>query len=203
MQSRRVRLAVATLLTILVPAAASAAGGPPDPRISINMVPLGSGAEYAVIDVGSSAPDFAYETPNGGTGRLRDLRAQGHVLLVFGAGDEHLTSLARESDRLLAMGVVPVAVLDMKAGACRAVAQRLKLGFPVVPDPQRVIGAQFNSLDPRSRQDAPAWFVLDRKGRVRALDRFEWPGTAWTELAAGALGLATTDATLPVSFPRR
>jgi len=203
MKSARVHLAAAALFAVIVPGVASAAGGPPDPRLSLNMVPLGSGAEYAVVDAGSSAPDFAYESTDGGTRRLRDLRAQGHVLLVFGAGDEHLATMARERDRLIAMGVTPVAVLDMKASACRAVARRLSLEFPVVPDPQRVIGAQFNSLDPRSRHDAPAWFVIDRRGCVRGLDRFEWPTTAWADLAAGALDLATADAPLPASYPRR
>lgn len=166
---------------------------------SIPLVPLGSNSEYAVIEAGSNAPDFAYETLAGGGARLRDLRAQGHVLLVFGAGEADLVRLQREADRLTRLGIVPVAVLDWRPGACRGVVKKLSLTFPVVPDPQRTIGAQYNALDPLTRQDAPAWFVVDRRGRVRGLDRFEWPREPWANVATTCLGLPAGDVLVPTS----
>lgn len=163
------------------------------------LVPLGSGTEYATVEAGESAPDFAYETLAGGTARLRDLRDHGHVLLVFGAQEADLRRLELESSRLTRLGIVPVAVLDWRVGACRDVVKRLTLSFPVVPDRQRAIGAQYNVLDPNTRQDSRAWFVVDRLGRVRGLDRFELPHESWVDVAASSLGLPTDDAPRPAA----
>ena len=167
------------------------------------LIPLPTGGEYAVVVPGSSAPDFAYETLTDTTARLRDLRAQGHVLLVFGADDSDLRRLNREGSRLTRLGVVPVAVLDWRVGACRDVVRRLSLTFPVVPDPQRTIGAQYNVLDPNTRHDSRAWFVVDRGGRVRGLERFEHPGESWENVAATALGLPLADSPVPASTPAK
>jgi len=171
-----------------------------DARTRVDIYPVGTGGEYATVVVGERAPDFSYQL-DGQWRRLHDLRAQGHVLLVLGAGDEQLRAIEAQREGLLRVGVVPVAVLDSRAGACRAVVRRLGLGFPVIPDPTRVIGAQFNSLEPRTRLTAPAWFVIDQRGSVRGLDRFEWPASAWREVAGNALGLASDGA--PASFGGR
>ena len=162
---------------------------------------IGTAGEYAVIDAGSQAPDFSFETSPGWT-HLRDVRGQGHVLLLIGPDEGQLLALERERPRLLSMGVVPVAVLDRRAGACRALAGHLHLGFLLVPDARRVIGAQFNALDPSSRADAPAWFVIHRDGRVRDLAHAEWPARPWTEVCASALGLPAPQAPSPASFAR-
>lgn len=113
-----------------------------------------------------------------------------------------LRRLQRESERLTRLGVVPVAVLDWRVGACREVVRRLSLTFPVVPDRQRAIGAQYNVLDPYTRQDSPAWFLVDRAGRVRGLDRFELPREAWVNVASTALGLPAEGSSLPAASTR-
>ncbi len=188
-------LAAAALLGSAGASVSSAADG----RDRLPQVPLGGGTEYATVESGSSAPDFAYENLAGGDARLRDLRAQGHVLLVFGAKDADLLRLESESGRLTRLGVVPVAVLDWRMGACRSAVRRLSLTYPVVPDPQRAIGAQYNVLDPRTRQNVQAWFVVDRQGRVRGLDRFELPRASWADVAASALGLPADGVPRPAS----
>lgn len=181
-------LAVAALLGSAGSSVSSAAPGA-DGQKRLPQVPLGGGPDYAMVEPGSSAPDFAYETLAGGDARLRDLRDQGHVLLVFGANEAELRRLDLEYDRLARLGVVPVAVLDWRVGACRSVVRRLSLRYPVVPDPQRAIGAQYNALEARTRQNVRAWFVVDRAGRVRGLDRYELPRGSWADVAASALGL--------------
>lgn len=191
-------LAVAALLGSAGVSVSSAAPGP-DAQGRLPQVPLGTGTEYATVESGTSAPDFAYENLAGGDARLRDLRGQGHVLLVFGAKEPDLRRLEMESGRLTRLGVVPVAVLDWRMGACRSVVRRLSLSYPVVPDPQRAIGAQYHALDPRTRQNVPAWFVVDRQGRVRALDRFELPRQPWADVAASALGLPADGVPRPAS----
>ena len=178
---------------------ADAIGVGADGQQPLPQIPLGSSTEYAMVEAGANAPDFAYETLAGGTARLRDLRGQGHVLLVFGATEPDLRRLELEAERLTRLGVVPVAVLDWRVGSCRSVVKKLSLSFPVVPDPQRTIGAQYNVLDRRTRQHARAWFVVDRLGRVRGLDRFELPREPWQNIAAKSLGLPTDDTPRPAS----
>lgn len=172
-----------------------------DGQSPLPLVPLGSSSDYAMVEAGTGAPDFSYETLAGGRARLRDLRAQGHVLLVFGASEDVLARLQKETESLSRLGIVPVAVLDWRTGACRGVVRRLGLTYPVVPDPRRTIGAQYNVLDPRTRQDSPAWFVVDRGGRVRGLDRFDWPRESWAVVAASSLGLPAGDMSVPASHP--
>lgn len=164
-------------------------------------VPVGSNTEYAYLVEGSGAPDFTYDNPAGGRARLRDLRAHGHVLLVFAANEEQLARLQDESDDLERIGIVPVAVLDRRAGACRSISKKLGLSFTVVADPSHTIGAQYNVLDAHTRQDSPAWFVVDREGRVRGLDRSDFPRESWMNVAASSLGLPTGDASVPASSP--
>lgn len=193
-------LALAALLGSAGTADALGAGAPvAEGQKPLPQIPLGSSTEYAMVESGASAPDFAYETLAGATARLRDLRGQGHVLLVFGAKENDLRRLELEAGGLTRLGVVPVAVLDWRIGACRSVVRKLALTFPVVPDPQRAIGAQYNALEPRTRQNARAWFVVDRQGRVRALDRFELPREPWVSVAAKSLGLPVDDTPRPAS----
>lgn len=198
-------LSVAALLAFAVPCAAATNSGssatPNDPRAQ-HIYPLGSASEFAYLVTGQSVPDFAYDTPDGRDARLHDLLAQGHVLLVFGAGDRHLTELERERSALLRMGVVPVAVLDLGGKTCRSVVSRLGLHYPVIADPRRVIAAQFNCLESATRATAPAWFVVDRTDRLRACDRFEWPDASWALTSASALGLPVGDALMPASAKR-
>lgn len=169
------------------------------PSDALPLVPLGTSGEYAVVDVGSTAPDFSYTALDGAPSRLRDLRAQGPVLLVIGAQEEQLLALQRQRGELLAMGVVPVAVVDHRDGQVRRTVARLGLTYPVIPDARRLIAAQFNSLEPASRAAVPAWFVLDQRGHVRDLDRFAWPEREWTDIASTALGLPRQESPRPAS----
>ena len=80
--------------------------------------------------------------------------------------------------------------MDMGSSACDALARRLGLSFALIADPRRVIGAQFNALDPNSRADAPAWFVVDRKGRVQDFAHMSWPERPWAEVSSLRAGTA-------------
>ena len=197
------RVILSTILALAATVSLASAGPatPPLPPAAHpgSIDPVGFAADYAVVGIGSLAPDFSFDA-QGSSQRLRNLRTQGSVLLLFTPDDAGLVAVEHERVRLLSMGVVPVAVLDQRAGSCAATARRLRLGYSIIPDPRRVIGAQFNALDPASRADAPAWFVLDRSGRVRDLAHLTWPEQAWTEVTAHALGLPGPDAIAPASF---
>lgn len=151
----------------------------------------------AGVDVGDTAPNFSYQTEDNHWRRLRELLQQSPVVVVFGAGDADLRALDRQRDALLKLGVLPVAVLDVRNGSAWAAAHRLGLRYPVIPDPRRVIGGQFNVLDPSNQRTLPAWFVIDRRGFVRALRRGEIPDERFPRLAAGALGLPAPETSLP------
>jgi len=194
--------ALALLLALATPTMAAESRGSSsyDAHPRLDMYAVGTAGEYATVVVGEKAPDFNYQV-DGRWQRLRDLRAQGHVLLVLSANNDQLRAIESQREGLLRLGVVPVAVLDLRASSCRSAAAKLGLHFTVIPDPTRVIGAQFNSLEPRTRMTAPSWFLIDRTGNIRALDRLEWPTSDWREVASNALGLATDGA--PASFGGR
>ena len=169
------------------------------PRPPVTLSLAGTEPPVTVVMAGDAAPDVAWDGPGSRPQRLRDLRAQGHVLLVISPTETQLKALERERDHLLDLRVVPAAVLDRNESGVARLARRLGLHFTLIPDPRSVIAAQFNSLDPATHHAAPAWFVVDRWGHVRALDRTGVPDEGYTRLVSTALMLASPGATLPTS----
>lgn len=172
---------------------------PDPPRVPVTLAPAGAEPPVTVVMTGDPAPDVSWDGPGSRPQRLRDLRAQGHVLLVFAPSDAQLQALERDRDRLLDLRVLPVAVLDRGARATESLARRLGLHFTLVPDPRDVVASQFNTLDPLTHRSTPAWFVVDRWGRVRGLDRTGVPDGGYPRLVSTALVLAAPGATLPSS----
>jgi peroxiredoxin len=168
-----------------------------EPRGSSGRTPAGAEPPATLVALADPAPDFSYPSEGKRWLHLHDLLAQGPVLLVFATDDPQLVALQGERGRLLDLGVVPVAVLDRRSGAAASAARRLGLEYLVIADVQRVIASQFNMLDPDSRQTAPGWFVIDRTGRVRALNRSGLPSHGYARLAATALAIPSPDVTLP------
>jgi peroxiredoxin len=152
-----------------------------------------------LVTIGDPAPDVSWEGPGSRPQRLRDLRAQGHVLLVFSPTEAQLRTLEGERDHLLDLRVLPVAVLDRSAATSAALARRLGLDYIVVADPRGIVAAQFGALDPATQRTSPAWFVVDRTGRVRGLDRRSVPDGGYDRLATRALALAGPGVILPGS----
>jgi peroxiredoxin len=153
----------------------------------------------AEIIAGGEAPDFSYQGWDGRWRHLHDVLEQGSALLVFGADDDALRALERERPELLGIGVVPVAVLDVRPGRAGAAVRRLGLGYSVLADPRRVIAAQFNVTHPTTGAAVPGWFVIDRSLRVRALERGRLPRGEWSNLARNALALPMPDAAQPAA----
>jgi peroxiredoxin len=162
---------------------------------------LGGPLEIPATEVrlGDRAPDFSYQGVDGSWRHLRDILEQGPTLLVFGADELTLRVIEHERERLLDLGVVPVAVTDLRSGAARALVRRYDLRFTVLSDRRGVVAAQFNAIDPGSGRQLPTWFVLDPKRRVRGLGRRRLPLRGYPALAANALGLPAPGAALPAS----
>ncbi len=197
-------------ILLAVTALLGAAAGPDD-RISqspgspssmhqgapLQTLPLDTPATEVCL--GDVAPNFSFQGVDGRWRRLRDLVAQGPLLLVFGADELTLRVIEHERERLLDLGVIPVAVTDSRAGVARGMVNRFDLRFTVLADVRGTIAAQFNAVDPRTGRQFPTWFVLDQKRRVRGLGRKGLPLRGYPSLAAEALGLAETGAALPTS----
>jgi peroxiredoxin len=167
--------------------------------VPVTLAPAGTEPPVTVVMPGDPAPDVAWEGPASRPQRLRDLRAQGHVLLVFCPSEAQLQALERDRDHLLDLRVVPAAVLDRSATKVADLARRLGLHFTLIPDSRNIIAAQFNALDPATHRASPAWFVVDRSGRVRGLDRTGVPESGYPRLVSTALVLAAPSVILPGS----
>jgi peroxiredoxin len=169
----------------------------PRPQTSSPLQGLGPEPPVAVVDVGEPAPNFSYQGADGHWRGLRDLIGQGAVLLVFAPREHNLIRLQREREALLDLGVVPVAVVEHRSGSARSLVRRLGLTYTVFSDPRCVIASQFNVVDPITQSAVSSWFVIDRRGKVRALRRGSLPISGYPAVAARALALPLPGATLP------
>ena len=156
----------------------------------------------AHVEPGDRAPDFSFQGEDNRWRRLHDLLLQGPVVLVFGADPGALAMIEGERDAILRLGVVPVALMDVRTGFARATSRRLGLRYLVIPDSRRVIAAQFNAVDAGGQKTLPAWFVLDRGGRVRAVKRGAAPRPGFSSGIASALGLPDREAGVPAETRR-
>lgn len=147
---------------------------------------------------GSRAPNFSYQTPDAEWRTLNDLLEQGAVLLVMAPDNESLTAIERDRERLLDMGVIPVAVVKNSISGVKETMKDMKLHYTVIPDLREVIAEQFNCLHPETQDPVPGWFILDRRGQVRALDRTGLPEN-YTVAAAKALSIPLPGVPMPAA----
>jgi peroxiredoxin len=151
----------------------------------------------STVSVGDVAPNFAFPGPEGTTLSLADMASQGQLLIVFALEERVLTSLEEERDKLLDMGVLPVAIVRERPGPAQSMALRLGLHYPVISDSRRVISAQYNVLDESGPKMIPGWFIVDRQLRVRGLSRGEVALRKWARLAASTLAIPDKSKPLP------
>jgi peroxiredoxin len=161
------------------------------------LTPLPPEPPSAQVDVGDRAPDFSFQGEDNRWRRLHDLLLTGPVLLVFGADPPALTAIEREREAMTKMGITPVAVIDARSRIVRATARRLDVHYLVIADSRRVIATQFNAVESGGERSAPAWFVVDKRGTVRALKRGTLPAQGYASRAATALGMPVPAALAP------
>ena len=151
------------------------------------------------VQLGDVAPNFSYQASDGHWRHLSDIVAQGRVLLAFGADELTLRVIEHERERLLDLGVVPVAMVEGRPSATQALAKRLDLRYTILADPGGIIAAQFNAVNPATGRQLRNWFVLDRKRCVRGLGWRGLPRRGLPALVANALGLPLPGTTLPTA----
>ena len=142
-----------------------------------------------VLQVGDRAPAFSYLGTDGRWHRFADLAGQGPVLLVFGASDVDLKALESARPVFRDLGLLPVAVLDMRTGSAMTYGRRLGLTGPIITDPMLAVADLFNSINPVNLRHAPSFFVVDAGGTIRALRHGSLPPvTLMLGLSAHLLG---------------
>jgi len=149
-----------------------------------------------VVTEGAPAPDFSWRAANGEWMRLNNLRAHQSILLVFEPAEGDLRAMQDEHAGLTKVDVLPVAVIDCKDSAAETMSHKLHLSYPVIADPMNVISAQFNVLGKNTLRARPAWFVVDKSGKVRALSREGLPEHGYLQIACSALDLPSPDGTV-------
>ena len=182
------KILLAVSLLAVVSAPASAAGDAGQTETLESSAPAAS-AERPKVVPGSKAPDFQYQSYDQLWQSLHNVLEQGDVLLVFGASDVDLRTLEREREILLRSGVTPLAVVEKSERDVWASVRRLGLTFSLLSDPRGVIGAQFGVYDASLGRSQTAWFVIDKKGKVRQAGT-TMPRQSWPTVAALALGRA-------------
>lgn len=151
----------------------------------------------APLMVGDVAPDFTWQADSRRHVSMRQVLEHGAVLLVFAPDDAHLASLQRERDGLLDLGVVPVAVVPHRSGTAESRARKLGLAYTVVPDNRRIVAGQYGAVDEMRQSMVPSWFVVDRRGQVRALGRGGIPEQNLARLAATVLAIPSGEVPVP------
>jgi hypothetical protein len=127
------------------------------------------------LTVGDRAPGFSYLDINGQWQSFTELSSGVPMLLVFGANSADLAAIEEMRVVFQDLGVVPVAVMDGRAAAVRALLRKGAFSGPIITDPKRAIAGLYNSVDPGSLTNAPGFFVLDEGRKIRALGRGSLP----------------------------
>ena len=151
-------------------------------------------SDSPLLSVGTKAPDFQYQSYDALWQHLHNVLEHGDVLLVFGASDVDLRTLERERETLVQVGVLPLAVVEHNDRDVWASVRRLGLTYSLLADPKGAIGSQYGVFDASIGRSRSAWFVIDRKGKVRQ-NGGEMPTTGWAPMAATALGRALEGST--------
>ena len=157
--------------------------------LAASSLALGASADDARRDLprlAGAAPDFQFQGSDGRWSSLGELRAGGHVLLVFEPSDAGLAALEREADSLRARGVRPVAVFRGSDRDNWSRIERLGLTYSLLSDPNGEVAAELEVADAGAA--APAWCLVDRDGRVRGRERGALPATGLTDGAGPVLG---------------
>lgn len=183
-----VLILAASLLAVLSdPAAAGDNAAETATVASTAAQPEPAPAERPKVANGHRAPDFQYQSYDQLWQNLHNVLEHGDVVLVFGASDVDLRTIEREREILMRAGITPLAVVERNERDVWATVRRLGLTFSLLSDPRGVIGAQYGLYDASLGRSQTAWFVIDKKGKVRQSGT-TMPQQSWPTVAALALG---------------
>ena len=186
-------LSIAALIAVTLAARPARAGveghspSAPDPTASATQPPDREMLFDTTPDPVEDTLDVGKLTSGSRWKALHDMLASGDVLLVFAPTDAQLLALESEADSLRAHGVFPVGVRQCTDAANRATIKHLGLSVRLMADPHAELAGDFRLATSSGSGTKPAWFVVDRKGRVRALSHQPLPVKGLTRIVTGTL----------------
>jgi len=142
-------------------------GGPaPEIAPAPNSSSVEESAEVADIGPGDHAPDFAVESSLGAIVTTADLKGCVSILL-FAADCAQFGDFAAENDSLTALGIRQYGVCSNAKRTLMTTAERLKIPFPILGDPNGELCRSFGMYDPDNQAIQPGLILTDEKGVVR------------------------------------
>jgi peroxiredoxin len=115
---------------------------------------------------GDKVPAFQLGSSLGGTVGQADLKGHWSVLL-FEENRMNLASLRATADSMRALGAQPYGVCPDGVPALRTLAERERIGFPLLSDLTREISQLFGMYDDRNQAIQPGIVIVDARGIVR------------------------------------
>lgn len=141
---------------------------------------------------GDEAPDFEAAAHDGRTVRLSDLRGRAAVALFFYPKDftpvctKEACGFRDACERLREAGVEPLGVSLDPQESHRAFAEKLRLPFPLLSDPDGRLHALYGVAPLFGLLRRRATFVIGRDGRVLAVERSMFGAARHVEAALAA-----------------
>jgi peroxiredoxin len=180
------------LCLVALPAAAGVDGrnpSAPNPTVAAGPTPMIEYDTHSAPDLDGEAPDFEYLSNDGRWKFLHEMLKHDAVLLVFEPSDAQLLKLEAGADSLRHSGVIPVAIRRCPDGANWAAIGKLGLTYSLMSDPQGELEGDFhiNAAAKTGSAASPSWFLVDRKGRVAALERGSLPAAGFAPIVVGAM----------------
>jgi peroxiredoxin len=187
--------ALMLLCLVALPASAGVDGrnpSAPNPTSPAEPTPMIEYDTHPAPDADGDAPDFQYLSSEGRWRFLHEMLRHDAVLLVFEPSDAQLLKLEAGADSLRHSGVIPVAIRRCPDGANWAAIGKLGLTYSLMSDPQGELEGDFHigvaaKAGAETKAASPSWFLVDRKGRVAALERGSLPATGFAPIVAGAM----------------
>ena len=122
--------------------------------------------DVADLSPGDRAPDFKLDGSRGTPLQLSDLK--GHVsVLLFDTDCTLFGAFSAVSDSMTALGVRHYGVCPNAKRAMLSYAEREKLPFPLLSDPNAGVSRRFGMYDDENQTIQPGLVIVDEKGLIR------------------------------------
>jgi peroxiredoxin len=151
-----------------------------------------SGIASRALGVGDTAPDFELPDPSGLLVRLRDLRAEGPVIVSFYRGqwcpfcNLELRGLQRALGEVAAAGATLVAISPNKPDVTADTVAELELEYPVLSDHDNRVARMFNLVYEMTQENIDSYREIGRDiGTLNGTGKWELPVPATYVIDSG------------------
>jgi peroxiredoxin len=152
----------------------------------------GSEISSRALGVGDAAPDFELPDPSGRLVRLRELRADGPVIVSFYRGqwcpfcNLELRGLQRALGEVAAAGATLVAISPNKPDVTAGTVAELELEYPVLSDHDNQVARMFNLVYEMTQENIDSYRDIGRDiGTLNGTGKWELPVPATYVIDSG------------------